>query len=47
MERDNDTQPNESEKQVQQYEPPKIRVMNETEMLEAFQVTSAGTSWWF
>lgn len=28
------------------YEPPRIRVMDEAEVLKAFQVTSAGVSWW-
>jgi hypothetical protein len=28
------------------YEPPTIRVMDETEVLKAFQLTSAGVSWW-
>ena len=30
-----------------QYEPPVVRVMNEAEVLSAFQVTAATTvSWW-
>lgn len=28
------------------YETPSIRVMNEEEVLSAFQVTVAGTTWW-
>jgi hypothetical protein len=28
------------------YEPPKIVIMDEQEVLKAFQVTSAGVSWW-
>ncbi len=28
------------------YQTPTIRVMSETEMLAAFQITSAGASWW-
>jgi hypothetical protein len=28
------------------YEPPTIRLMDETEVLKAFQLTSAGVSWW-
>ena len=29
------------------YEPPRIRVMTEQEVLSAFQVTAAGTSMWW
>lgn len=29
------------------YEPPTIKVLDESEMLAQFQITSAGTSWWF
>jgi hypothetical protein len=29
------------------YQTPTIRVMDEAEMLAAFQITSAGTSWWW
>lgn len=28
------------------YEPPKITVMNEEEILSAFQITEAAISWW-
>ncbi len=28
------------------YEPPKVTVMSEEDVLRAFQVTSAGVSWW-
>lgn len=28
------------------YQAPTVRVLDETEMLAAFQITSAGTSWW-
>ena len=28
------------------YEPPKITVMNEDEILSAFQITLAGVTWW-
>jgi len=28
------------------YEPPTIRLMDETEILRAFQFTSASISWW-
>lgn len=28
------------------YGPPRIRVMDESEVLTAFQITSAGISWW-
>jgi hypothetical protein len=28
------------------YEPPKVVVVDEKEMLKVFQVTSAGSSWW-
>jgi hypothetical protein len=31
---------------TRQYETPSIRVMNEEEVLSAFQVTVAGTTWW-
>ena len=31
---------------IRSYEPPSIRVMNETEVLSAFQVTVAGVTWW-
>lgn len=33
-------------KQRPKYEPPTIRLMDETEVLKAFQLTSAGVSWW-
>ena len=29
------------------YEPPVVRLMNEAEVLSAFQVTAAGTSTWW
>jgi len=29
------------------YQKPTIKVMDESEMLAAFQITSAGASWWF
>jgi hypothetical protein len=28
------------------YEAPQVMVMNETEVLKVFQITSAGVSWW-
>ena len=28
------------------YEPPKLVLMNEEEVLKAFQITSAGVTWW-
>jgi hypothetical protein len=28
------------------YEPPKLTVLDEAEVLKAFQITSAGISWW-
>ena len=28
------------------YEPPRVTVMDEAEVLKTFQITSAGTSWW-
>ncbi len=28
------------------YETPKITVMDEKDVLQAFQITSAGSSWW-
>lgn len=28
------------------YEAPQVTVMDEKEVLKAFQITSAGTSWW-
>jgi len=28
------------------YEPPKLTVMSETDLLKAFQITSAAASWW-
>ena len=28
------------------YETPEVMVMNETEVLKVFQITSAGISWW-
>ena len=30
----------------QEYETPKVTVMDDTELLKVFQITSAGTSWW-
>jgi hypothetical protein len=30
-----------------QYQTPTVRVLDETEMLAQFQVTSAVTGWWF
>jgi hypothetical protein len=35
-----------TESPATKYEPPRIRVMDESEVLKAFQVTSAGVSWW-
>ena len=29
------------------YQTPTVKVMDETEMLAAFQITSAGSSWWW
>jgi len=29
------------------YQTPTVKVMDETEMLAAFQITSAGASWWW
>jgi hypothetical protein len=31
---------------IRPYEPPSIRVMDEAEVLSAFQVTVAGVTWW-
>jgi hypothetical protein len=31
---------------LRQYEPPRITVMDEKEVLQAFQITSAGITWW-
>lgn len=28
------------------YVPPKVTVMNESEVLKSFQITSAATTWW-
>ena len=28
------------------YEPPKLTVMTETELLKTFQITSAAATWW-
>jgi hypothetical protein len=28
------------------YEPPRVQLMDEEEVLKAFQVTSAGITWW-
>ena len=28
------------------YEPPRVTVMDEQEVLKTFQITSAGISWW-
>lgn len=35
-----------SKPQLQEYESPKITVMDEKEVLQVFQITSAGTTWW-
>jgi hypothetical protein len=32
--------------ELPQYEPPRITVMNEEEVLSAFQITHAGVTWW-
>lgn len=32
--------------QLPKYEAPAIKVMDESEVLAAFQITSAGASWW-
>ena len=32
--------------QPPRYGPPRVRVMNESEVLAEFQVTSAGVTWW-
>ena len=31
---------------TQDYQKPRITVMDEKEVLQAFQITSAGASWW-
>lgn len=36
----------ESAKTGSSYEPPVIRVMDEKEVLQVFQITSAGATWW-
>ena len=28
------------------YQPPQVMVMDESEVLKVFQITSAGVSWW-
>jgi len=28
------------------YEPPRLTVLDETDVLKTFQITSAGISWW-
>jgi len=53
-EHDTEKQANKVERQNRQdksgelppYQKPSIRVMDETEVLSAFQVTVAGVSWW-
>ena len=36
-----------TETRRQSYEPPKVKMMDEAEMLSAFQVTAGGSvSWW-
>ena len=35
-----------SANEVRPYEAPSIRVMDENEVLSAFQVTVAGVTWW-
>ena len=32
--------------ETRKYEPPKITVMNEEEVLKSFQITSASITWW-
>jgi hypothetical protein len=36
----------ETEKNVPQYETPKIQVMTETQLLSAIQINAGATSWW-
>lgn len=46
MEKQEETTPNESTARPK-YEPPTVKVMDESEVLTAFQVTAAGaTVWW-
>ncbi len=35
-----------SKPQSQEYESPRITMMDEKEVLQVFQITSAGASWW-
>ncbi|MGH7702512.1 MAG: hypothetical protein ACREMO_05430 [Gemmatimonadales bacterium] len=35
-----------SKPQSQEYESPRITVMDEKEVLQVFQITSAGSTWW-
>ena len=44
--KDSTTAMNETD-QKPKYDPPKIRVMTEQEVLSAFQVTAAGTTMWW
>ncbi len=32
--------------EIKKYEPPKVTVMSQEEVLKSFQITSAGVSWW-
>ena len=37
---------NRVESSTRKYEPPRVTVMSEAEVLKAFQITSAGATWW-
>ena len=38
--------PANTKESIPEYESPKIRVMDEKEVLQVFQITSAGATWW-
>lgn len=46
-EKQKDSTSTKESEQKPKYEPPRIRVMTEQEVLSAFQVTAAGTSMWW
>jgi len=41
-----ETTENPVEQQLPRYEKPRVTVMEEADVLKAFQFTSAGISWW-
>ena len=41
-----DSKDSSSQKTLPAYQPPSITVMDESEVLKSFQITSAGISWW-